>query len=435
MEDKQTGNIDSSHDSNVPPKKTRRIHIFVGVLVCMILLLVAATYAISRTFQLPGEKVMKGLSVPSPTETATSSRFAEVSQWKQPIWYLARDTQGNLVLGRLEGNNEATIAQNKGKILGDPSFQAISKSGKYLVYIQLPDEVIADFQKNPPYEYYGSSDYDLHLVTISREEISDKIIDTKVASLLEPGVFAFDKDEKGVFYPKYENKDVTYYYDFQSGIGVATELPGYLKPTVITSPSYRTYASLAVHPRNPSDTKINNVYDLNFYSIDGKNEAPLYKSFISGEQSLLFPTEDSLFLAREDYVDGPDSVCYIEMVTVKTKQVTQLAKKDCPPGFNETNFHDLSLSPDGTFLVAEYSEQGPTNQNGTANFFMYNVLTKQTKTLGDIIGLYGTYFWISPKEFLANVGRESGKVVKINIETGQISDAEEFKDRTILAVF
>src|SRR3989344_4669996 len=137
MEDKQTGNIDSSHDSNVPQKKIRNIPVLLGVLVSMLLLLVGGTYAISRTFQLPGEKTVKKISAttPSPTKTTLSSPLGEVPVWRKPTKYISQKPNGDFVVGNLESGTETIIARSKGKVLGAPLFVSFSVKEKRLFYM------------------------------------------------------------------------------------------------------------------------------------------------------------------------------------------------------------------------------------------------------------------------------------------------------------
>lgn len=393
-------------------------------------LLFIGTFLIFKGYRLPGER-----TVPTPSPLPTQAEEAFTATWNEPVYYLATNTNGEMVLGNLKGGDEVIIAKSKGKILGSASFHTRSQSGKYVVYIQLPDEIVRDFQKNPPYEYYGSSDYEIHLVTINGDEVTDTLVDTDVSSFIDPTVSVFDKNEKGFYYPKYENeKDVTYYYDITSGQKSQKPLPDYLEHNVFASPSYTRYVTLETLPRDPAYTGINDTYNLFLVTLPENKKELLYKEFISGEQSLLFPSDTMLYLTREDYVDGPNSTCYIEMISFTAKQVTELEKKECPPGFNETNYHELSLSPDKKLLVAEYAEQGPSNQTGTGSFFIYNLETKQKRTIAEAQGQYGKYFWVSPQEFVVNKTGDSPKVLRVNIQTGEVAEDTQLTGKTIYAV-
>ena len=42
--------------------------------------------------------------------------------------------------------------------------------------MQLPDGMIADFQENPPYEFYGSTDYELHVIALEKNGKYDLIV-------------------------------------------------------------------------------------------------------------------------------------------------------------------------------------------------------------------------------------------------------------------
>lgn len=410
--------------------KFKWVSVILGVLFIILLI---GTYLLSRNYLLPGIK--SALRKPAPSSIpATFAENEEKLTWHQPKWYLATDQGGNLLLGNLADKSEVVVSESKGKILGQATFESVSPSGRYFLYIQLPDKIIEDFQENPPYEYHGSSDYDLHLVTINNDQVTDKIIDTHVASLLGPNVFAFDKDERGVYYQKYENKEVTYYYDIQAEQASPKALPEYLGANAFLSTSRSSYALLDTFSKDPSDTGLNSKYELFRVSIDGKSKESVTE-FTSGEHSIIFPFENTLFIAREDYVNGPNSICYIEKVDIGQGKSTPslLEKRNCPPGFNNTNYHSLTVSPDEKNLVALYAEQGPSDQVGTSNVFVYNLKTSEKKTLAQATGLYEKYFWVSPIEILVGIPFRDAK--RVNVETGKTEVEGSFHGKSIQAVF
>ncbi|MEN9406948.1 MAG: hypothetical protein RLZZ455_164 [Candidatus Parcubacteria bacterium] len=422
-------------ENSMPHTETkRRFPVFLIPFLLLLLLLVAGTYFIYGNFSLPGEKHAGG-KVVTPTDSPTTTPL----RWTSPKNYLATDSSSNIVLGSLSNGQSKVIVKAVSGPFGAPQFQSLAtRSGTYFLYTKLPDTIITELQKNPPYEFYGSNDNELHLVTIGKDgSVKDVIADTNVSVGAGASLIAFDSEEKGFYYPKYENeKDVSYYFSLADSSKKLSELPQYLQSSAALSPDRKRYVLLDAMPKDNSDTGINSTYTLSLFSVSGKKEKTLYKDFISGETSVIFPTENSVFLAREDYVDGPQSVCYIEQIQVNTAKVTPLRAQECPPGSSSTNFHDLSLSPDRKFLLALYSQDSPGEQTRLGSFFVVDLKSGASQSLAEADEWYGKYFWIDQREVLTTITRDQKPIVyRLNLSTGEASVDDMFTGKLILAAF
>ena len=417
-----------------PPEKKRSFPVFLIPFFLLLLLLVAGTYFIYGNFSLPGEK-HAGDKVVSPTVSPTSLPLS----WSSPKNYLATDTSSNIVYGSLSNGQSKVIVKAVNGLFGAPQFQSLAvRSGTYFLYTKLPDTIIAELQKNPPYEFHGSNDYELHLVKIAHDgTVTDVITDTNVSIFLGGSTIAFDSGAKGFYYPKYENeKDVIYYFSIADSSKKLSELPQYLQNNAALSPDSKQYVFLEALPKDTADTGINIAYTMSLFSVGGNKEKTLYKDFVSFENSMIFPTEDSVFLAREDYVDGPQSVCYIEHIRVNTAKVTPLRAQECPPGSSYTNFHDLSLSPDNKLLLSLYSQDSLGEQTRLGSFFVIDLESGASQTLAEADEWYGKYFWIDEREVLTTITRDLKSIVyRLNLSTGEASVDELFTGKLILAVF
>ena len=421
--------------------KRRKFPLRIIPFLLLFLLLIGGTYFIYGNFGLPGEKLLsKTTTELTPTPSLPPSSVGTVPAWHVPQNYVALDANGTLLIGTLKSKRESIIVKSGGKILGTPQFQALAQSGKFLLYIKLPDELITEFQKNPPYEFHGSSDYELHLVTLGggSGKLEDTVIDTNVSLSLGSAVIVFDDAEKGIYYPKYvDGADKVYYYSLSSKSAEESSLPGYLMPGAAHSPTYSQYVFPEALPKTPSDTAINTKYNLALFAKDGTKKKVLYSDFISGETSTIFPTETIVFLSREDFVDGPNSICYIEKIGVPEGNVTPLRAQECPPGSSMTNFHDLSLSPDGKLLLAAYSQDtvGP-NPARLGNFLVYDLESDASQTLGETSEWYGKYFWVENNEILTTIqSTENPVTYRINLSTGEATPDDSFRGKTVLGVF
>lgn len=432
-----------SQQSEVPATKSGRFPVLLVPFLSLFILLIGGTYFIYGHFRLPGEKFLTNTSsLPTSTPTSYPSSVGTLPKWHAPKNYLATDANGNILLGSLKDGQAKIIVKTYVGNFGTPQFKALSKFGKYFLYIKLPDAIIADLQKNPPYEYHGSNDYELHLVTLDENGNSkDEIADTNVAVFLGPSIFAFDKDEKGFYYPKYENeKDVTYYFSIADSAKKPSSLPLYLDSQAALSPTGSQYVFLEALSKNQSDTSVNSHYNLNLYSFNNIKKKILYPDFISGENSLIFPTENAVYLAREDYVDGPNSICYIEKITVPDGIITPIRAQECPPGFSNTNYHDLKLSPDGKLLLAIYSQEGPGDQANLGSFFVYDMESEDTQIISETESLYGNYFWINNREIITTTQlfgdpAQKATTYRVNLTTGEASPDEVLSGKTILGVY
>ncbi len=448
--------LEQNPDPNlIPPqeiKHNKTILVLLAVVVILGLTLVVSTF-----FFLSKNKKAELVKDGDISPTATQSRTVQKSvsnfipdpiiNWHGPIKYLTYDENGNLTLGMLESTKIYLLATKyPSKYFGftDPKF---SKDGKYVTYLTLPKSVLDEFEKNPPYEFHGSDNYELHLVDISNpDSTTDTIIATAINYGLGSAYSIQWKTDNALVYEKWnkeESKEEYYLYNIESKSVSSTKEEN--NNWIAISPSGKYYSVLGESSKaqtNPNS--ISGYKNLLVGEVATGKEQLVYENFLISEADSVFIDDDHLILTREDFARQTISDCYVELVTISTRTIEELDKVECPPGSSYTNIFDPTISPDGKYLAALYSED-PANKEETKRIiagsgYLYNFATHEKKFVAQNDNWYGNVVWLSNDEVLfytsgSHGGSDPKEALIYNLKTDQITPHPTLNGKEILGIF
>lgn len=433
-----------------PPKKSFKTPLLIIVISALVVMG-------GLTFFLFQQKPTNSQENKSVTPTPTKSEQVNVkkSNWIKPTKVIYTDTSGDLYVSSLDGTDPLRIVQSKGKILGAPQYLEVSPKGRYVAYIQLPSSEIAEYQTNPPYEFHGSTTFELHIVDLKMSPPQDTLIANEIFSGLgENPTVAWDDSEENLFFSKEsvmtnQEEKPFFKYNFASKSITETQLPPYLQDNIFTFSETKSYIAQETtqnQSRSPFITEPSPVqtesiltaqYFYNLYSKDGKLQSTLYQAQDTPQESehILFADENTVFISREVFVNGPDSICYLEKLDIKNKKLDQLQKIDCLPGSSNTHYGKLKLSPNGKYLSSIFTEDTvateTTPMTQKSSIFLIDLTSGQKKNIAQVNEWYIKYFWLSEDRLLA----VASKPYVIDIPTATSSLFTPFNGKTILEVF
>ncbi len=390
-----------------------------------------------------------------PTQVQSKEVKLKNPSWVKPTKVIYADANGDMYASSLDGTDAIRIAQSKGKILGAPLYIEVSPTGRYVAYIQLPSTEIAEYQTNPPYEFHGSTTYELHVVDLKSSPPQDVLIASEVFSGLgsSPTV-AWDDSEENLFFSKEfvegSKEEIPFFkYNFASKVVEEASIPPYLKDNIFTLPTTKSYITQE-NTQNPlqsalisepspvkTDSILNETYYYSLFTKDGKQQSILYQAQDAPQESehILFADENTVFISREVFVNGPDSICYLEKLDIKNKKVTTLHKENCLPGSSNTHYGKLKLSPNGKYLSSIFTEDTvateTTPMTQRSSISLIDLTTGQKSTLAQVNEWYTKYFWLSDNKILAI----SSKPFVIDITSSTSSLFTPFNGKTILEAF
>jgi len=441
--------------AQIPPQETRHnktILVLFAVVVILGLTLIISTFFFlskNKKTELVKDETISPTVAQSRTIQKSVSDFIPnpITNWNAPAKYLTYDGNGGLVLGVLDSSKTYLLAAKyPSKYFGftDPKF---SKDGKYATYLALPKSVLDEFEKNPPYEFHGSSDYELHLVDISNpESTTDTLIATSVNYGLGAAYSVEWKTNNTLVYEKWnkeESKQEYYLYNIDSKSVTNTGEDN--NDWIAISPSGKYYSVLGESSKaqtNPNS--ISGYKNLLVGEVATGKEQLVYENFLMSEADSVFIDDDHLILTREDFARQTISDCYVELVTISERTIEELDKVECPPGSSYTNIFDPTISPDGKYLAALYS-QDPPNKEVTERIiagsgYLYNFTTHEKKFVAKNEHWYGNVVWLSSDEVLfytsgSHGGTDPKEALIYNLKTDKTTPHPTLNGKEILGIF
>lgn len=369
-----------------------------------------------------------------------------IENWKAPTKYLTFDANGNLILAMI--NNSETyhlVTKYQSKYFGitDPKF---SPDGMYVTYLTLPKSILDEFEKEPPYEFHGSSDYELHLLNISNpSQPTDTLIAGAVAfygldSL--PGM-RWRSNTTLTYATWNTEKSIQEYHLYDIESRSLSDIVKEDNDWQTISPSGKYYSVFEKSPKTQTNPQsISGYVNLLIGDTTTGKEELVYKDFLINEADTVFIDDDHLILTREDFARQTISDCYVELITISSKRIDELDKVECPPGSSYTNIYRPTISPDGKYLVALYSEDPPNSQETeriiSGSGYLYNFVTHKKKFIAKNEHWYGNVVWLSNDEILLYTSGSHGADPKeafiYNVQTNTVRPHPTLNGKSILSI-
>jgi len=309
----QVSQENSTSPDQISPQDTQPnkvIRILITIVIALLILLIISTF-----FFISQNKKEEPIVDENPTPTIKQSRNVQkdvstfipgpIENWKAPTKYLTFDANGNLILAMI--NNSETyhlVTKYQSKYFGitDPKF---SPDGMYVTYLTLPKSILDEFEKEPPYEFHGSSDYELHLLNISNpSQPTDTLIAGAVAfygldSL--PGM-RWRSNTTLTYATWNTEKSIQEYHLYDIESRSLSDIVKEDNDWQTISPSGKYYSVFEKSPKTQTNPQsISGYVNLLIGDTTTGKEELVYKDFLINEADTVFIDDDHLILTREDF--------------------------------------------------------------------------------------------------------------------------------------